>query len=349
VVNEHFPNDNNGQLFKLQPWFEFDDLTGQSGGFNNNEWCTLLRYQSPPGGPYFLPRYRWKYLVRAANTTANDYTNVFKLIDAAYTPPGSAYTAAMDTLVDSEEWMRTFAVHHSVGDWDHFGSQNAQNMYAYLPTKGKWTLFLWDCNIVIGLQNFSWGAGQNLFVVDGSDTQMTQFYQNPPFRRAYWRGLRDVTTIGMDPANVGPLVNSRYAAFIANGFTGVIGPNATGTGGAILTFLSQARSAILSAFATAGGDAPFALNGTNNFTTGNDLITLSGTAPIDVKNIIVSINGNTYSYPVTWVINTGSISDTTPVSNWSVRLTASPGTNRADSDGKLHGRGPGAAGIGGHQ
>jgi len=142
VINEHFPNDNNGQLFKLQPWFEFDDLTGQSGGFNNNEWCTLKKFQSPPGGPYFLPRYRWNYLTRAANTTANNYTNVFKLIDAAYTPPGSAYTAAMDALVDSEEWMRIFAVHHSVGDWDHFGSQNAQNMYAYLPTQGKWTLFL---------------------------------------------------------------------------------------------------------------------------------------------------------------------------------------------------------------
>jgi len=325
VVNEHFPNDNNGQLFKLQPWFEFDDLTGQSGGFNNNEWCTLLKYQSPSGGPYFLPRYRWKYLTRAANTTANDYTNVFKLIDAAYTPPGSAYTAAMDALVDSEQWMRTFAVHHSVGDWDHFGSQNAQNMYAYLPTKGKWTLFLWDCNIVIG-NSGSWSPGQNLFVVAGGDTQMTQFYQNPPFRRAYWRGLRDVVTGPMNLANVGPLVNSRYAAFIANGYN-------PGGPSEITGFLSSAITSILSQMSSAGATAPFALNGANNFTTDNDLITLRGTAPINVKNILVSINGNTYSYPVTWVITNATVSDTTPISSWSVRLTASPGTNQITLQG----------------
>ncbi len=158
-------------------------------------------------------------------------------------------------------------------------------------------------------------------MVDGNDTQMPLFFQNPPFRRAYWRGLRDIVTGPMNLANSGPVVNAKYAAFIANGYN-------PGGPSEITGFLTPAITSILSQLNSAGANAPFALNGANNFTTANDLITLSGTAPIDVKNILVTINGNTYSYPVTWVITNASIADTTPISNWSVRLTASPGTNQ---------------------
>ena len=61
-----------------------------------------------------------------------------------------------------------------MGDWDHFGTQNAQNMYGYKPENGPWELLIWDHNIVIG--NSSWGPGANLFSYTGGDSGMANIY-----------------------------------------------------------------------------------------------------------------------------------------------------------------------------
>ena len=85
VIDSLFPNDTGGHLYKLQPWFEFDDVavTGGAGaGFNNVSWCTLDNYTTTDGVKK-LARYRWNYLTRAAHGTANDYEKVFDLIDTA--------------------------------------------------------------------------------------------------------------------------------------------------------------------------------------------------------------------------------------------------------------------------
>src|SRR5262249_50279489 len=156
----------------------------------NNSWCTLNRYTTT-GGVKKLARYRWNYLVRAVNDSANDYQPVFDLVDAANAAGTADQQAALDAIADMEEWMRIFAAVHAVGDWDHFGSQNAQNMYAYKPTQGRWTLFFWDYNIVLG-NSGSWGPGQNLFSVNGADGPLNRVFKNPPFRRAYWRALKEI-------------------------------------------------------------------------------------------------------------------------------------------------------------
>ena len=114
-------------------------------GFNNDSWCTLNNYLGADGKKK-LARYRWNYLSRAVNGSANNYTNVFALIDAA----NAFDPARLEAEADMEQWMRTFAVEHAVGNWDAFGCQNAQNMYGYKPLNGKWTLFIWDYNIVLG-------------------------------------------------------------------------------------------------------------------------------------------------------------------------------------------------------
>src|SRR5437016_2656821 len=236
VVKEYFPNDADGFLYKLQPWFEFD-AAGQN--FNNNSWCTLNDFTTVDGSK-MLARYRWNYLMRRTPDSANNYTNVFALIDAANTPDPNTYVANMEALVNMEEWMRIFAVEHAVGNWDAFGAQNEQNMYGYKSVNGKWTLFIWDYNIVLG--NISWGAGQNLFTVNGADGPMQQIYQTPPFRRAYWRALKELCNGPMLTNNVNPIMDAKYAAFQASGI------NVTTPAG-IKSYISSARSSILSQLA----------------------------------------------------------------------------------------------------
>ncbi|MCI0348538.1 MAG: hypothetical protein L0Z53_03855, partial [Acidobacteriales bacterium] len=127
VVESRFPDDTEGHLYKLQPWFETSDGGGQAVGFVNEAWCSLMRFMSQ--GQHKKARYRWNYLTRAAKSTANDYDPVFQLIDAANTPSGNTvnYFNTLNGIAHLEQWMRTFAVCHAVGDWDHFGYRNSQN------------------------------------------------------------------------------------------------------------------------------------------------------------------------------------------------------------------------------
>ncbi|PYI84280.1 MAG: hypothetical protein DME26_13545, partial [Verrucomicrobia bacterium] len=193
VVEQYFPDDADGDLYKLQPWFEFDDGSTGSTGFDNKSWCTLNNYVS--AGVKKLARYRWNFLKRATQRTANDYSNVFQLTDTANALIGGDYTTNMDAIVDTEEWMRIFAVEHATGNWDSVGYQNSQNMYGYKPQRGKWTLFIWDYNIVLGNSGSHGPDGNNLFNIslNGQDQgAMSRFYSNPKFRRAYLRTFKEL-------------------------------------------------------------------------------------------------------------------------------------------------------------
>src|SRR5947208_8036322 len=174
-------------------------------------------------------------------------------------------------------------------------------MYGYKSVNGKWTLFIWDYNIVLG--NISWGAGQNLFTVNRADGPMQQIYQTPPFRRAYWRALKELCNGPMLTNNVNPIMDAKYAAFQASGI------NVTTPAG-IKSYISSARSSILSQLAAVNASS-FTASGQD--TTANNLVTLSGQAPVEIKTIRV----NGVAYPVTWSTTTG----------WSMNVPLKTGVN----------------------
>jgi hypothetical protein len=155
LVEEFFPNETEGRLYKLQPWFEFDDVNvtaGGGAGFDNKLWSTLTKNLSTNAttGPHKIARYRQNYLTRSADKTANDYTNVIALIDTANIPStNAAYWQNLSGIIDHEQWARIFAVEHAVGNWDSYGNRNSQNMYGWKPNNGKWKLMIWDYNIVL--------------------------------------------------------------------------------------------------------------------------------------------------------------------------------------------------------
>jgi hypothetical protein len=297
MIDEYFANDNNGFLYKLQPWFEFANSNARSMGFSNNSWCTLNDFLDFTGNKK-LARFRWNYLVRAAKGSANNYTNVFALIDAA----NSFDSSRLEAVADVEEMMRIFAIRHSVGDWDSVGTQNEQNMYGYKPLNGRWTLFIWDMNIVLG-NSSSWGAGQNLFTVNGADRPMLNIYQTPPFRRAYWRALKELGNGPMLAGNFNPIVDAKYAAFQASGIT-VAAPTAP------KSYVASARTSILSQLA-AEDTTSFTASGPG--TTANNLVTLTGSAPVEIKTIRV----NGVAYPLAW----------STVTTWSMSLPVNAGPN----------------------
>ncbi len=135
----------------------------------------------------------------------------------------------MESQVDTEEWLRLSAIEHATGDLDSFFTLVHWNMYSYKPTMGKWTALKWDWNITLGAGTSpGWGPdGSQLFTFStanpgqygGYDPLMTAFHAYPPYRRAYLRAFQDIANLAMNNARINPMLDAKYAAFVANGLT----------------------------------------------------------------------------------------------------------------------------------
>lgn len=281
MVESYFPDDSDGKLFKLNPWFEFDSGTGQSIGFNNISWCDLNDYRS--GNERRATRYRWNWQPRAVKGTVNDFSDLFQLIDAANAPTDSTFVSGMDSLVDMSQWLRTFALNHAVGNWDSFGNRNAQNMYAYKPERGPWRLFMWDANIVLGNAGFSDGPqGDDLFQYNFSDGPMGRIYNTLKYRRMYLQALKAIADGPMQATRVAALMDSKVSIFQTYGFTT--------TSAAIKSYI-RSRLTYLNDFLNPYNN-PFTATaqGVTDGTTAVNRLTLTGTAPLSIAYF--TLNGS---------------------------------------------------------
>ena len=303
LADEFYPDGQNGDLHKIQIWYEMDDAASTFTGVG----ASLDRFTTT-GGAKKLARYRWTWAKRAIHGSANNYTNLFKLVDTVNTTAtGDAYTRQVEPVVDVDNWLRTYAVEHIVGNNDSYAYGGGQNMYAYRPQGDSWKLLIWDIDFAFA----SLPADSDLFNVGGRN--IGPDLSHPPFRRRYWQALQDAANGPLAAAKANALLDAKYSAIIANGQS-IESPSA------IKTFLGNRRSYILGLIATSV-PASFAItsSGGADFTTGQNLLTLTGTAPIDVR--ILLINGT--PRPVIW----------TSVTNWSVKLALAGGTNALSVQG----------------
>ncbi len=309
MVKEYFPNDTGGTLYKMQPWFEMAPFpSGSSIGVALQSWCCLMPYTTT-GGFKKPARYRYMFEIRRTPGSDNDFTNIFSLVDAASSYGTPNYVANMENLADMENWMRVFAANHAAGNWDSFGAQNAQNLYGYIGALGtKYSLMMWDFNIVLGVPGAGyspWLPGQNLFTVNGADSNTQNIFNHPTFRRMYWRALSELVNGPLDVSNSGPLLVAKYNAFVANGLS-VEDPTVN-----IEPWLTQAKLSIAAQLAAVNAPG-FTVNPA--VTLNNNVAFLTGQAPINVDTIWI----NGAAYPLSW----------TSLTAWSVAFPLARGTNR---------------------
>ena len=298
VVEEWFSDDTGGDLFKINDWFEFND----SAGMEFNVDATLQNFTTT-GGIKKLARYRWNWLRRATDTP-NDYTNLFRLVDALNAPTPEPWASQVDDLVSIEQWMRIFAVEHIVGNWDAYGYNRGKNMFTYKPQNGKWHMIMWDIDFLLG----SGGDGptSSMFAYIGGDSALVNLYNQPASLRAYYRAWQDAVDGPLLAAKVNPAIDAMYAGLLANGI-----PASDPSGGK--TFINDRRNYLIQQLATVASGFALTSNGGSNFSTNRNYITLTGTAPVTVKTI--EING--VEYPVTW----------TGVTTWTLNYALGPGSN----------------------
>ncbi len=300
------PSDPNGDFFKVDRGFEFDD-----GGSLVADPEPTLQVFTTTGGAKKLARYRWNWNKRAGSDP-NNYTNIFNLVDAVNAAGPEPYTQQTEALVDVEEWMGIFAAEHIINNFDSWGHVIGKNMYAYKPKLGKWQIYMFDLDwLMLAAPNFNstyTAKTGPLFVA--SDPTVTRMYNHPPFRRAYFRAIQRAVAGPLRADQYEPQLAARYASYVANGIRYCDGSTLTAPD-AVKTWFNDRRVALQAQLDQLA--VPFAIAPALPATTATSPLTVTGSAPIGVKSILV----NGVVVPVTW----------TSVTNWSASVPLLQATN----------------------
>jgi spore coat protein CotH len=182
-------------------------------------------------------RYRWNWNKRSNRGLDDDYSSLFALVNALNTPGTDAYTAAVESVVDVEQWMRVFAARRIVADWDGYGYNRGKNTWAYKPTQDRWQMILWDLDFSLG--GGSDGPTTGLF--GANDPTITRMYNHPPFRRIYLRAFHEALQVALPPETMYPVMDHQYQAFLANQLN-VGDPAPSGAGSTSVAPISSANS-----------------------------------------------------------------------------------------------------------
>jgi len=275
-----YPDGGDGDLHKVAFWFEFRD----DGGFDV-VGADLGSYQNP-NGQYNLSRYRWNWQPRPNGTSANDFTNFFALVTAANDRTPN-YEANLLNLVDVDQWMRMFVLDGSLGNWDTWGSGNAQNKYIYYQPGGRWRILPWDMDWVLGV-----GDGPTRRLFDGGDGNVNYMFAWPAFKRMAWRAYRDAINGPFQPSSYLPQFNARSAALAFNQIPDVADPQS------IADYLNARREVIRQQLDSADATS-FEITSNNgaSFTSATPTALIEGIAPFAAEEIFV----NGVAVPTEWL------------------------------------------------
>ncbi len=294
---EYHANDANGQIRKIEDWFEFAD-DAQTFSYVT---ATLTRYNQSTGD-IDAKRYRWNWMPRATDNP-NDWADLTSLIAAvnATNTTSPAYLKQVRTWMDVPNFLRPIITHHVCGDWDSYGYERGKNMFAYKPDNQGWRLMLWDIELGLGCSSSKPATDSIYDILD--PTLLTLITSTPAIHREYLRGFQEAVDTALLPGVANTILDERYANLQQNN----VGVNSPAT---IENFLTARRAYLLSILP----NVTFAVsNASYQVITGSNTIIITGTGPLNVENILVNSN----AYVVTW----------TSLTNWSVTVPLAGGTN----------------------
>ncbi|HMJ88490.1 MAG TPA: lamin tail domain-containing protein, partial [Candidatus Acidoferrum sp.] len=288
-IDTVFENGGDGTLFEMDGIY--NSTTANAAGYrlpqpnNSQNYVDVADY----GADKEVYRYQF---IRKNNHDQDNYTPFITMAKAFSLPTGPALETQTRELMDMDEWLRAYAVVTlcGVSDTYSFGLQH-NVMFYFRPEDNKAVYLMWD-------SDFSFTRSSTSAIV--GDQNLARIVNLPVNLRAFYAHLLDI---------IGSTYNTTYMSYWLTHYAGFSGTSYSSR----LSYIQQRSDFVMSTIASAGGNAPFSVTSTNITVNGSNVVTLSGTAPVQVKTI--TINGVTW--PVTWSTLTG----------WTIRLPADAATN----------------------
>lgn len=238
--------------------------------------------------------YRYNFILKNHRNT-DDYSR-FITFAKSWSLGGAALEPQTSLTTDWDEWMRSYALVSLMGVGDMYSFGNNHNLMTYQrPSDLRMLYFLWD-------MDFSFNRGSTSGLI-GDQNVGRIVNAVPSIQRLFYGHMLDQVNTVFNTAYMTHWFN-RYDDF-------TLGQDFASAGG--LNYIQQRGDHAKNTINGLGGNAPFAVTGTNLFITGTNLFTLSGTAPVQVKTIWL----NGVAWPVTWTSLTG----------WTLRVPMSAPTN----------------------
>jgi hypothetical protein len=234
--------------------------------------------------------YRYNFLIKN-HRHADDYTR-FITFAKTFSLSGTQLDQQTRLVMDVDQWLRTWALVTLCGVSDSYTFGNNHNLLIYLrPSDQRFLAFPVD-------MDFSFVRAPTSSLV--GDQNFSKIINRPANLRAFYAHVLDIISSTYNPSYMSSWIRHYNSFLPEQSFSGVS------------SYLQSRANHATNTINSAGGYAPFNVTGTN-FVTSNNLVTLAGTAPVQVQTI--KVNGG--EYPVTW----------TSVSAWTMRVPVSARTN----------------------
>src|SRR6185436_20000965 len=192
-----------------------------------------------------------------------------------------------------DEWMRAWALVTLCGVGDSYTFGNSHNLFMFSrPSDGRIVPFPVDVDFLLNKKETA------ALVVDQN---LSRVINLPANLRTFYGHILDI---------INTSYNTSYMTYWVSHYRN-FAPGQDYS--AVISYIQTRASFAITTINNAGGNAAFAVTSTNFVTTSNNLVTLTGTAPVQIKTI--KING--VEYPVTW----------TSISAWTIRAPVSAATN----------------------
>ena len=248
--------------------------------------------------------YRWAFQKKNARET--DEFGRLVQFNKAWSETGTALDAALEEVMDVDQWMRTMAARSLIMDHDGFGTTTCRhnnNFMVYQRPDEKFIAILWDIDASFGqplvpVTNPLYpNAGQNI----------TKVIQRPQNLRLFYGHMQDMINTTWNTAYMHPWM-SHYGA-------------KAGQSSAFLTNVSKITQRSNHVMGLMPAQIAFAATGSNPLSVGSSpTATLEGTAWFNVRE--VRLSGSETPLDVTWKPSGGS----NWANLWEVTIPVTQGT-----------------------
>jgi len=237
--------------------------------------------------------YRYQAQKKRTKTQSDSFDTLFNIVDAWQTVDNAKFDARMAALIDPYGWAAYSAVNRVVGNADSYGWSISHNMFFSASPTHRSRMHLHDMDQAYDMNHWN-DPDPSLFPQSLLPTILTRLFNDRPlFRRAYWRVLKNLSDGPLRPEVHVPELLDWYDVLFTNGIPATH-PQP------VIDFIADRQAKVTSELWV----APFEItsNGGSDFNTGNSIVTLDGSAPIEVAFFRINGRAQRVTYPTesTW-------------------------------------------------